>query len=111
MVTREVANQIAVEKLAEFRRWMEENARLQAGDTPPGNVVSRVKLHQVEFWGGALFDVAAEATAAFKARVRAQAVRSGSVPKCRLCRGEWLWADSEHHVPVDGHPCAAEVEP
>ena len=56
-------------------------------------------------------EATAEATAAYKVRVRAQAVRHGAVPKCRLCGGEWLWADDEHHVPVDAQPCAAEVEP
>ena len=63
----------------------------------------------------ALREAATEATAAFKARVRAQAVfalnRTTDDPwmGCRLC-GEY-WREGEHHVPVDGQPCAAEVEP
>jgi hypothetical protein len=64
----------------------------------------------------AALEAAAEATAAFKARVRAQAIqpspRNRARPwRCGLCKGEWWSRDDERHIAApDGHPCAAEGE-
>lgn len=61
--------------------------------------------------------IAAEATAAFKARVRVQAIqpspRNRARPwRCGLCKGEWWSRNDERHIATpDGQPCAAEVEP
>jgi hypothetical protein len=63
--------------------------------------------------------VAAEATAAFKARVRAQAigwdvgsdVDGESTSMCALCGGVWATNEAESHEEVRAQPCAAEVEP
>jgi hypothetical protein len=54
-----------------------------------------------------------EATAALKARVRAQAVRQHGAGyiKCRVCLNSWDAAQAESHVLVDGEPCSAEVTP
>ena len=57
--------------------------------------------------------IAAEATAAYKARVRAQAVRQrGSNYDCLLCGAHWVGKHWEpKHNLVDAQPCAAGVEP
>jgi hypothetical protein len=61
--------------------------------------------------------IAAEATAAYRARVRAQAIQvsppNRAKPwRCGLCKSEWWSRDDERHIAApDGQPCAAEVEP
>jgi hypothetical protein len=73
----------------------------------------------VDAMAQAIRDAAAEATAAYRERVRAQAIHfEGAWWECRLCGSAWsdeeeddAMPQEERHNKVNAQPCAAEVEP
>jgi hypothetical protein len=74
------------------------------------------KTMRLEAW---VRTIAAEATAAFRARVRAQAVHfEGAWWECRLCGSAWsdeeeddAMPQEERHNVLHGQPCAAQETP